>query len=253
MRGITSLWLRLSSNIPEELGDKDRCEMGHRDSHACVLSYLFILGDADIRFPQQPASFPQSQTGSQNRKGQSGAQEDGGLFRIIDDSKHPALHVKLTPPPRHHRRSCFIKGLGWAQMSSQSSFRWDEYKVGNTVKGLKNKKPTGSKQDGKRGKCYEVLTVTEQQFHRTERKRQKPNEARWKKEQTKDLLKAAEDARDKNSMARSGRGGAGHIQRHFCVQIGLMSLCYKSFFFVFTAPESSIGLYCFIKIYMFWT
>lgn len=74
--------------------------------------------------------------------------------------------------------------------------------------------------------------VTEQQFHRTERKRQKPNEARWKKEQTKDLLKAAEDARDKNRMAKEGEGGAeaGHIQRHFCVQIGLMSLCYKKFF-----------------------
>lgn len=28
---------------------------------------------------------------------------------------------------------------------------------------------------------------------------------------------------------QSGRG-AGHIQTHFCVQIGLMSLCYKSFF-----------------------
>ncbi len=28
-------------------------------------------------------------------------------------------------------------------------------------------------------------------------------------------------------------GGAGHIQRHLCVQIGLMSLCYKSLFFCF--------------------
>lgn len=86
--------------------------MGPPDSHACVLSYLFFLGDADIWFPQQPASSPQSQTGLLDRKGQSGAQEDGGLFRIIEDSKHPALHVKLTPPPCHHRHSCFIKGLG---------------------------------------------------------------------------------------------------------------------------------------------
>lgn len=29
------------------------------------------------------------------------------------------------------------------------------------------------------------------------------------------------------------QGGVGHIQRHFCVHIGLMSLCYKSFFFLF--------------------
>lgn len=50
------------------------------------------------------------------------------------------------------------------------------------------------------------------------------------------------------------QGGVGHIQRHFCVHIGLMSLCYKScFFFCFTAQESLIGLCCFIKIYMFWT
>lgn len=72
------------------------------------------------------------------------------------------------------------------------------------------------------------LTEQQQQFHRTEENRLKPNEARWKKEQTKDLLKAAEDARDKNRMAKGV--GAGHIQRHICVQIGLMSLCYKSFF-----------------------
>lgn len=95
------------------------------------------------------------------------------------------------------------------------------------------KKPTSSKQHGKCRKCYKMLTSTEQQYHRKERKRQKPNEARWKKEQTKDLLKAAEDARDKIRMAKGGRGGVGHIQRHFCVQIGLMSLCYKSFFFLF--------------------
>lgn len=61
----------------------------------------------------------------------------------------------------------------------------------------------------------------------------------------KDLLKA-EDAGDKN---RRAQGGAGHIQRHSSVQIGLMSLCYKSF--VFVALMSFIGLYCFIKIYMF--
>lgn len=54
-----------------------------------------------------------------------------------------------------------------------------------------------------------MLTDTEQQFHRTERKRQKPNEARWKKEQTKDLLKAAEDARDKNRIAKGGGGERG--------------------------------------------
>ena len=54
---------------------------------------------------------------------------------------------------------------------------------------------------------HEVLTDTEQQVHRTERKRQKPNEARWKREQTKDLLKAAEDARDKNRIARRWGGG----------------------------------------------
>lgn len=63
-------------------------------------------------------------------------------------------------------------------MSSQSSFRWDEYKVGNIVKDIKKKTPTSSKQVGKCGKCYKMLTVTKQQFHRTERKRQKPNEAR---------------------------------------------------------------------------
>lgn len=49
-----------------------------------------------------------------------------------------------------------------------------------------------------------MFVVTEQQFHRTEKNRQKQNEARWKKEQTKDLLKAVEDARDKN---RNGKGG----------------------------------------------
>lgn len=43
----------------------------------------------------------------------------------------------------------------------------------------------------------------------------KPNEARWKREQTKDLLKAAEDARDKNRTAKAGE--RAHIQRHLCV------------------------------------
>lgn len=36
----------------------------------------------------------------------------------------------------------------------------------------------------------------------TGQKRQKPNEARWKKEQTKGLLKAARDAKDKIRMVK---------------------------------------------------
>lgn len=47
-----------------------------------------------------------------------------------------------------------------------------------------------------------------------------------RKKQTKDLLKA-EDAK-----RQEWKGvGAGHIQRDSCVQISLISLCYKTFFF----------------------
>lgn len=70
-----------------------------------------------------------------------------------------------------------------------------------------------------------------------------------RKKQTKGLLKAAEDAK-----RQEWKGvGAGHIQRHSCVQIGLISLCYKTFFFFnfYSSGELRIGLYCFIKIYMF--
>lgn len=79
--------------------------------------------------------------------------------------------------------------------------------------------------------------------------RQEPNEARWKKEQTKDLLKGSKRCK---RQEQNGRGGWGHIQRHSCVQIGLMSLCYKRvFFFVFTAPRAEYVCIVFIKIYMF--
>ncbi len=50
-------------------------------------------------FPQQPGSSPQSHTDLLNRKGQSSAQEDGGLFRIIEKSKYSVLHIKLTLQP----------------------------------------------------------------------------------------------------------------------------------------------------------
>lgn len=61
-----------------------------------------------------------------------------------------------------------------------------------------------------------MFVVIEQQFHRTEKNRQKQNEARWKKEQTKDLLKAAEDARDKNRMAKVGGGSGAHTETLVC-------------------------------------
>lgn len=68
-----------------------------------------------------------------------------------------------------------------------------------------------------------------------------------RKKQTKDLLKA-EDAK-----RQEWKGvGAGHIQRDSCVQISLISLCYKTFFLNFySSGELRIVLYCFIKIYMF--
>lgn len=69
-----------------------------------------------------------------------------------------------------------------------------------------------------------------------------------RKKQTKGLLKA-EDAK-----RQEWKGvGAGHIQRHSCVQITLISLCYKTFFFFYfySSRELRIGLYRFIKIYMF--
>lgn len=69
-----------------------------------------------------------------------------------------------------------------------------------------------------------------------------------RKKQTKGLLKA-EDAK-----RQEWKGvGAGHIQRHSCVQISLISLCYKTFFFFYfySSGELRIGLYQFIKIYMF--
>lgn len=176
-------------------------------------------------------------------------EDDGELFRITGNSKYPALHTKLTLHPESPQlfyQEC-VTGLNWALMSSQSSCRSDDHKVRNTVKN-KNKKThthTSSKQDGKRRKGYRMLTGADQQCHRIQkikRKRQKPNEARWKKEQTKDLLKA-EDARNKIRMAK---GGVGHIQRHSCVQIGLISLCYKRFS-CFTAQKSLICLYCLSK------
>lgn len=87
-------------------------------------------------------------------------------------------------------------------------------------------------------------------YRRKARKRQKPNEARWKKEQTKDLLKAAEDARDKIRMAR---GSGAHTETLLCSYRFNVFVLQKFFFFCFTAQESLIGLCCFIKIYMFWT
>lgn len=63
-----------------------------------------------------------------------------------------------------------------------------------------------------------------------------------RKKQTKGLLKA-EDAK-----RQEWKGvGAGHIQRHSCVQISLISLCYKTFFFLLLqlwgAQNRSIPIY----------
>lgn len=78
-----------------------------------------------------------------NWKGQGRPWEGGGLFRIIAYNKSPALHFNnssslppsLPPPPGAQALHQVIRtGSGWAQISSQSSFRWDEYKAGNTVK-----------------------------------------------------------------------------------------------------------------------
>lgn len=176
----------------------------------CFILIIHLLRYKEVASTVTRLISSESMRPAKNWKGQSRAQEDGGLFRITEYSKYPALHIKLTPSPCHCRRSLFIKGLSWAQISSQSSFRWDEYKAGNIVKDLTKQNKNNPPVVNRMGNVENVTRcwpLTEQQFHRTERNRLKPNEARWKKEQTKDLLKAAEDARDKNRMAKGWERG----------------------------------------------
>jgi len=45
---------------------------------------------------------------------------------------------------------------------------------------------------------------------------------------------------------KGGGGGSRGTYRDTCVQIGF-NVRYKKFFFFFTAPQSSIGLYCFYQ------
>lgn len=173
-----------------------------------------------------------------NWKGQGRPREGGGLFRIIAYNKSPALHFNNSsnlppslplPPGAQAFHQVIRTGLGWAQISSQSSLRWDEYKARNTVKRFnKTNKPTSSQQDGKRGKCYKVLTVNSFTGQRgTEWNQMRPDERRNK-------LKIYWRQPKMQETRTEWQGGGSGAQRHFCVHIGLMSLCYKSFFFIFT-------------------
>lgn len=84
---------------------------------------------------------------------------------------------------------------------------------------------------------WEMLKMLQDvnRYRRKARKRQKPNEARWKKEQTKDLLKAAEDARDKIRMARGGSGA--HTETLLCSYRFNVFVLQKFFFLFYSSGE----------------
>lgn len=196
-------------------------------------------------FPQQPGSSPQSRTDLLRWKGQSRTQEDGGLFRIIENGKYPALHVKLTPPPCHHYHSCFtegiVTGLSWAQMSSQSSFRWDEYKVRNIVKDFlkKTKNQTNPPVVNRMGnvenvtRCLSLQNSSSTGQRRTDRNKMRQDERRNK------LKIYWRQSKMQETRTEWQRGGSGaHTETLVCSdRFNVFVLCYKSFFCFYSSRE----------------
>lgn len=116
-----------------------------------------------------------------------------------------------------------VKGLS---PDEQSSFRWDEYKAGNTVKRLKT--TTTRKQDVKCGKYYKMLTINRVAVSQDRGK----DWNQMRPDERKNKLKIYWRQQKMHETRIEWHGvGAGHIQRHFCVHFSLISLCYKKYLF----------------------
>lgn len=213
---------------------------------------LFRVGYAVTWFPQQLGSCESRTCKTGKVKAECRRMEDC-LESLGIESTQRCIPNQLSTLKHHNH---FIKGAwqDWAELW------WAVSQVSNgmstkseTLPKIKKKKYSSSKQDGKHGKGYRMLNryrvaMSQKNLFVKKRGRQKPNEARWKKKQTKDLLKAAEDARDKIRMAKGGRGA--HTETLVCSDWFNIFVLQKILFY--SSGELN-RFVLFIKIYMFWT
>lgn len=106
-----------------------------RYQRLCLSLVIHFMRYSDSGFHSNLAHLLRVSLASLKRSKQS-----RGGWRITQnrrDSQVSSVAYRINSPPRHHPCSCVIKGLA----NSQSSFTWDECRVGNIVKDKKIKTP----------------------------------------------------------------------------------------------------------------